>query len=84
MKQWPADDVNVQVTSPKLDYDEYFTDELDKTQIIDTMVGDLQRIIEYPKLGYQVHQDVPQPVLQAYAHLKSNGYINHMLNIQNI
>ena len=54
MKQWPADDVNVQVTSPKLDYDEYFTDELDKTQIIDTMVGDLQRIIEYPKLGYQV------------------------------
>ena len=31
MKQWPADDVNVQVTSPKLDYDEYFTDELNKT-----------------------------------------------------
>ena len=43
------------------------------------MVGDLQRIIEYPAMGFQIAQDVPPDVLQAYRNLIRQGYTRHMI-----
>ncbi|CAN5500960.1 YdcF family protein [soil metagenome] len=45
--------------------------------VVSEMVGDLQRIIEYPKAGYQAHQHVPEAVQQAYEELLARGYTNH-------
>ena len=40
------------------------------------MVGDMQRIIEYPKpeYNYQIYQDVPEEVYRAYLSLRDAGY----------
>lgn len=43
------------------------------------MVGNLQRIIEYPKLGFQIYQPVLRKVLQAYAALVSLGYDKRLI-----
>ena len=43
------------------------------------MVGDLQRIREYPKLGYQIEQEIPAKVWRAYEKLGAAGYDKHLI-----
>jgi hypothetical protein len=43
------------------------------------LVGDLQRVIEYPALGFAVEQDVPDDVRIAYERLIKAGYISRLM-----
>lgn len=45
--------------------------------LIDELVGDTERIINYPARGYQITQEIPESVMQAYVKLKSAGYTSH-------
>ncbi len=47
--------------------------------LVDEMVGDLERILKYPALGFQIEQEVPEEVLQAYEALKAAGYVRHLM-----
>ena len=47
--------------------------------IVHEIVGDLQRIVEYPKMGYQAEQEIPEEVNAAYKNLIAMGYTGHML-----
>ena len=58
MANWP--DMPFVVTSPPISYADYPTEQFDKTHMINVMLGDLQRIREYPKLGYQIEQKIPE------------------------
>lgn len=78
-KQWPDPDTDITVTSPQISYDNYFTEALPKKQIIPVMVGDLQRIKEYPALGYQIPQMIPDNVWAAYKQLVKRGYTSHLI-----
>lgn len=79
-QQWPDKNAEFIVTSPQLSYEEYMqTGSIDKDFAISVMVGDLQRIREYPKLGYQIEQDIPQNVWQAFEDLVANGFNKHLL-----
>lgn len=52
-KQWPDVSTVIHVTSPQILYEEYVNDgSLSKDDILNVMVGDMQRIREYPKLGF--------------------------------
>lgn len=73
-KQWPAPATKLFVTSPDVSYYSYFTPDLPKDLVINTMVGDLQRIREYPKRGYQIPQDIPANVWDAYEKLVAAGF----------
>src|SRR5262249_54858242 len=53
---------------------EYFEREPDPERTLHALVGDLHRIIVYPKLGYQIRQRVPRPVRAALRDLVSAGY----------
>lgn len=46
----------------------------DARRVIDTMVGDLQRVMEYPRLGFAVAQEVPPRVRDAYDSLVAAGF----------
>lgn len=77
-KQWPG--VECVVTSMPVTYDEYSNDSnsiSSKTGFINTMVGDLLRIKEYPAKGFQIQQDIPAEVWQAYENLVSLGYTKY-------
>lgn len=79
-KQWPNPETQIFVTSPKVSYEEYVDrSELSKDLIINVMVGDLQRIREYPKMGFQIEQDIPDAVWHAYEALVAAGYTKHLI-----
>jgi uncharacterized SAM-binding protein YcdF (DUF218 family) len=52
----------------------YFEREPDPERTLHALVGDLHRIIVYPKLGYQIGQRVPRPVRAALRALVAAGY----------
>jgi uncharacterized SAM-binding protein YcdF (DUF218 family) len=47
-------------------------------ELIHEMVGDLQRNLLYPGLGYQVADEIPDVVLASYEALIAAGYTRHM------
>ncbi len=76
-KQWP--DKKLIVTSPPLSFAEYISDDLPKNDVINIMMGDLQRIDVYGKSGFQVPQEIPDAVWAAFNELKALGYTRHLL-----
>jgi uncharacterized SAM-binding protein YcdF (DUF218 family) len=67
------------VTSPPLTYDDYPNEEIPLDRIINIMVGDLQRIKEYPAKGFQIEQEIPEEVWDAFELLVREGYGQHLI-----
>lgn len=79
---WP--DKEVMVTSPPIDFDDYHNSEITKNDVINIIVGDLQRIRVYPQKGFQIHQDIPSEVENAYEQLVQLGYTRHLLKDESL
>ena len=77
-QRWP--EVEVLVTSPQLDFDHYPNEEITREDVINIMVGDLQRIILYGQRGWQAPQEVPPTVLEAYERLVETGYDRRLIS----
>jgi uncharacterized SAM-binding protein YcdF (DUF218 family) len=80
-KVWPGK--TIAVTSPQFSMDDYLhresNDALTADDVISIMVGDLQRIREYPARGFQIPQDIPDDVWEAYEELVRAGYDRHLM-----
>lgn len=80
-KQWS--EMDFQVTSPNLSYAEYFNAYpmfgLSRDDMIALMVGDLQRIKVYPRKGFQIKQDIPGEVWNAFEQLVKLGYDKYLV-----
>ena len=72
--------VNLIVTSPPISLEDYpnESNRVDE-HWLHAMVGDLQRIREYPKRGFQIEQDIPEIVWEAYEHLVELGYTKRLI-----
>jgi uncharacterized SAM-binding protein YcdF (DUF218 family) len=77
---WP--EKRVLVTSPRASLDEYLArysnETLSSDDVISIMVGDLQRIRLYPGKGFQIPQEIPPEVWDAYRELVALGYDRHL------
>ncbi|WP_022943256.1 YdcF family protein [Psychromonas hadalis] len=67
------------ITSPQISYQDYANADLSHDDILNVMVGDLQRIREYPQLGFQIAQDIPDNVWQAFKKMVAWGYTKHLI-----
>ncbi|MBB4984116.1 YdcF family protein [Streptomyces nymphaeiformis] len=76
-KLWP--DVEVLCASEPMEFDDYLKSIGDEKLVIDMLVGDLQRIIEYPKQGFAIEQDVPENVHAAYEDLIRSGFTSRLI-----
>lgn len=76
-KVWP--EVDVVCASEPLKFDDYAKAIGDEKLVVDMLVGDLQRVIEYPKQGFAIEQDVPEAVLAAYIRLLQAGFDSRLL-----
>jgi uncharacterized SAM-binding protein YcdF (DUF218 family) len=76
-KQWPG--IEIVCASASLTYIEYVATIGDEKLVIDELVGDLQRVLEYPKLGFAIEQDVPADVRGAYQRLLRDGFDSRFL-----
>ena len=80
-KQWP--EIEVIVTSPHTTLENYYNSGLPKDQVISVMIGDLQRIKVYAEKGFQIPQEVPEEVWDAYLKLVKLGYTKYLLDEEN-
>lgn len=76
-QQWP--ELAIRVSSPPGDFAGYLTPTIPADEIIHIMVGDFQRVMEYPRLGFAIPQEIPAPALAAYELLVRAGYTDHLL-----
>ncbi|GHJ01564.1 hypothetical protein TPA0906_34290 [Streptomyces olivaceus] len=77
-KLWP--DVDIVCASEPLELDDYFKSIGDEKLVVDMLVGDLQRVIEYPKQGFAIAQDVPEDVHAAYESLIRDGFTSRLIS----
>lgn len=81
IKQWP-DEIKPEVICSAIDqtFEAYCSEPgFSFEYVVNIMVGDLQRIKEYPKLGFQIEQAIPQAVWDAFEELVKRGYRQHLL-----
>jgi uncharacterized SAM-binding protein YcdF (DUF218 family) len=74
---WP--EVRPVCASARMTLDEYVKSMGDEALVIDMMVGDLQRVIEYPKHGFAIAQDVPTDIRNAFDRLTAAGFTSRLL-----
>lgn len=72
------------VTSPQVSFKDYLAEysnrSLTTADVVGIMVGDLQRIKLYPALGYQIPQDIPDEVWEAFERLVQAGYTKYLID----
>jgi uncharacterized SAM-binding protein YcdF (DUF218 family) len=67
-------EIELSMQCEEIDVVDYFTRESHPERTMLALVGDLHRIIVYPRLGFQIAQDVPQEVVDALGRLVAAGY----------
>lgn len=81
-------DKEIYVTSPVKSFEDYIKEiEEDKEMIIHNIsivVGDLQRFIIYPQFGWQIENEVPDNVIDAYYYLKKLGFDKYIISKEEI
>jgi uncharacterized SAM-binding protein YcdF (DUF218 family) len=76
---WPGPDVVC--ASRPLPLEEYVASIGDVARVINMIVGDTQRIIEYPKRGFAIPQEMPDEVEAAYLRLIDAGFTSRLLPV---
>jgi sugar (pentulose or hexulose) kinase len=80
--RWP--EKKLVVTSPQILFDDYLEryshESLSQDDVVAIIVGDLQRIKVYGDRGWQIPQEIPNDVWQAYLELVAAGYDSRLLN----
>jgi uncharacterized SAM-binding protein YcdF (DUF218 family) len=67
------------MTSQPSSFEDYCLMRYDPELIINLMVGDFQRIVLYPAMGYQAPEEIPAEVNEAYRRLVAAGFDRHLI-----
>ncbi len=80
-KQWPEVEVIVAPGNP--DLNAYVTGMLaagvEEKEILNSLVGDFQRMDQFAKLGYQIPQEIPAQAMASYDALIKLGYDQYVV-----
>ncbi len=76
-KVWPEKECIV--TSLPISFEDYPDELHSKEDVIGIMAGDLQRIKLYAEKGFQIPQEIPVEVWDAYKKLIAAGYTKHLV-----
>ena len=79
MKVWNLKYKRVYFTWPQKSFIEYLEQYPKKQELVNILVWDLQRLIEYPNQWFQVHVDIPEEILDAYKKLIEYGFNKHLI-----
>jgi uncharacterized SAM-binding protein YcdF (DUF218 family) len=76
-KYWPEKEILL--SPPAVSYEDYPNEEISKEEMINIIVGDTQRIKIYPDKGFQIAQEIPDAVWDAYEQLVERGYTKYVV-----
>ena len=75
--QWPGADVRA--AGPQIAFPDGVSNIVGVFGLIEEMVGDIDRMIRYPALGYQIETQVPNAVRASSAYLAGQGFDRHLV-----
>lgn len=82
LRYWPEKEVIV--TSPQVSFRDYLAEysnrSLSVADVVGIMLGDLQRIKLYPARGFQIAQEIPDEVWEAFESLVRAGYDKYLIS----
>ena len=80
-KQWPEVEVIIAPGNPDLmDYVAgMLADGVEEREIINSLVGDFQRMDAFARLGYQIPQQIPPEIMASYEALLKLGYDKYVV-----
>lgn len=67
-------DIEMLMQCEEIDVARYFAREPDPERTLRALVGDLHRLFVYPRLGFQIAQEIPADVIDALGRLVAAGY----------
>lgn len=76
-KLWP--EVEVVCASTPMGLEEYADSIGDARMVIDMIVGALQRVLAFPRLGLAIEQDVPDTAAAAFERLCIEGFTSRLM-----
>lgn len=76
-KLWP--ELEIICASRPLPLDDYIESIGDVNRVINMLVGDTQRIMEYPKRGFAISQDMPDDIEAAFHRLVEAGFTSRLI-----
>lgn len=76
--QWPG--VAAFVDAPSIAFPRDVSNAIGVFGVIDEMVGDIDRVIQYPAKGFQVPHKLPPDVLASWRFLMAQGFCRHLLH----
>jgi uncharacterized SAM-binding protein YcdF (DUF218 family) len=75
---WPSH-LDVLTDAPPIEFPDGISPLIGLIPLIHEMVGDIQRIMVYPELGYQAPDVLPDDVKRSYDYLVQRGFTDHMI-----
>lgn len=75
--RWP--EITSYVSCPTINFPREISNVVGILGIINEIVGDIERIQEYPRLGFQVPHDLPKSILDAWSYLIEQGFTEHLM-----
>ena len=76
--QWP--EVTAWVDSPAFEFPQEVSHIIGVIGVIHEMVGDIDRIIQYPSRGFQRPHELPAQIMESWRHLVAAGFREHLLD----
>lgn len=76
--QWPG--VDALLSCPEIAFPDEVSNRIGLWGVIHEMVGDIDRILRYPALGYQAGHELPPRILDHWRALVADGFTAHLLD----
>jgi len=76
---WPG--ITAHVSAPPIQFPQQVSNVIGILGVINEMVGDIDRIQQYPALGYQASHELPQNILDAFDYLVKQGFDQHLIPV---
>ncbi len=73
--QWP--EVRAYLSCPRLRFPDEVSATIGLWGVIHELVGDVERILQYPALGFQAGHDFPPRILDDWRYLRDAGFTGH-------
>ena len=75
--RWP--ELDAAIDAPAILFPDGISNTIGQLGVIDEMVGDIDRILKYPVLGFQAYEDVPRDILKSWTTLIEHGFNRHLV-----
>jgi len=75
--QWP--EITIHTACPQFSFPEEVSNVIGLLGVISEMVGDVERIMKYPELGYQAPHELPTEIVQSWKYLIKKGFTHHLM-----